>query len=58
MSLLGEHHETAAESPGWAIYVRDERGGLWEQWPVMGISVFTSCVHLFTIKFVKGGFET
>jgi hypothetical protein len=32
------------------------KGGVWEQWSDVGISVFTSCVHLFTMKFVKGAF--
>jgi hypothetical protein len=56
MSLLEKRPETAAESLGWAIYVRDERG-VWEQWQDVGILVFTSIVHLFTIKFVKGIFK-
>ncbi len=25
--------------------------------PIFEFSVFTSCVHLFTIKFVKGAFD-
>ena len=30
--------------------------GVWETMPELGDSVFISCVHLFTIKFVKGPF--
>ena len=33
------------------------QGGVWETMPELGDSVFTSCVHLFTIKFVKGAFD-
>jgi len=32
------------------------RGGYGNTMPELGDSVFTSCVHLFTIKSVKGAF--
>jgi hypothetical protein len=38
----------------YCVFLWFSKGGVWETMPELGDSVFTSCVHLFTIKFVKG----